>query len=194
MIIEYPDKRYTVEPANVHCISYIKSINIANVERTLADPPKDCTKEDIPDTYVTNTTPPSGDYFMYNGKKVYPYARGLTGNVILVPGFNCGITKIQNNNELQVSAMQGIGANLYEPQEEKPLYTGETRPSKSTLYSGGIPCYETVKSINGVELKTVNIEVGKGITLESVNDNTLKINIDDTRLKGECTKPCGNTN
>ena len=36
MIIEYPDKRYTVEPANVHCISYIKSINIANVERTLA--------------------------------------------------------------------------------------------------------------------------------------------------------------
>ena len=90
--------------------------------------------------------------------------------------------------------MQGIGANLYEPQEEKPIYIGETKPTDSTLYAGGIPCYKTVKSINGVELKTISIEVGKGITLESVDNNTIKINIDDTRLKGECVKPCGNTN
>ena len=41
----FPNNKYKVEPGNIHHIHYIASINIANVERTHAMPPTDCTIE-----------------------------------------------------------------------------------------------------------------------------------------------------
>lgn len=189
----FPNNKYRVEPGNVHHIHYISSINIANVERTHAIPPRDCIIDEMPDTYVTNKIPDNNDYFIYDSKYVYPYKRDIIGNVTIVPGFNCSVIKVTNNNELQIIASKGNGYSMIEQQRPYPIYDGEEIPSKSNMYSGGIKCTDTIKAINGINKKTVPIIAGPGIEYE-VEDNTIYLDVDMNAVKGSCEDECGNTN
>ena len=137
--------------------------------------------------------PDNHDYAKYKGKYVYPYKRDIIGNVVLVPGFNCGVTKIGTNNELNITAAKGIGYNLIEAQMPFPIYSGETIPVRSESYAGGIPCYDTVKAINGINEKVIPLTGGPGIIVEQVDENTISIEIDESQIKGKCADECGNT-
>lgn len=189
----FPDNKYKVEPGNIHHIHYIASLNIANIARTHAIPPCGCRKQDMPDIYVVDYIPENDDYFMHEGYYAYPYARNITGHVTLVPGFNCSISKSANNNSLQIVANKGDGYSVREPQKPYPIYEGETIPAKSNMYSGGIKCTDTIKSINGINHKTVSIVAGPGIEYEVEND-TIYIDVDTNVVKGACEDECGNTN
>lgn len=189
----FEDNKYKVEPSNIHHIHYIESINIANVERTHAIPPCGCTVEQMPGRYVTNKEPDNHDYFMFEDKYVYPYKRNIIGNVTMIPGFNCSIAKVSNNNELQIVANKNDGYSVREAQIPYPIYDGEEIPPRSNMYSGGIPCTETIKAINGINKKTVPIIIGPGIDYE-VEDNKIYLNINKNAVKGKCEDECGNTN
>ena len=189
----FPDNKYKVEPGNVHHIHYIASVNIANVERTLAEPPCGCTKEEMPGIYVTDKEPDDGKYFIYEEKYIYPYATDITGNITLVPGFNCSVSKIANNNELQIVANKDEGYSVIELQYPYPIYDGEEIPENSNLYNGGIRCTDTVKAINGINKKSVPLIIGPGILYE-VDGNTIYLDVDMNSVKGKCADECGNTN
>jgi len=183
--------KYKVEPGNVHHIQSIISFNIANVERTLADPPCNCTAEDIPDTYVTQK---GMALTTYKDKNVYEYARDITGNVTLAPGFNCGIIKISSNNELQLIASKGMGASISEPQVEYELYEGEleNKPENASSMTGGISCATTIKAINGTNNPHIVFNAGAGIDI-TVEDNIVYLDVNERMLNGECENGCENT-
>lgn len=189
--MEFPVNKYRVEPGNVHHIHYVASVSIGNVTRTKANPPKDCTAEDIPGTYVT--TDGIADCIQYGDKCVCPYATDLMGKVVLVPGFNCGIIKYANNNEFQFISRKGIGASVDEKQIEYPLCPDEEIPPNSYYYSGGIPCDSTIKAINGINEKLIPFIAGPGIKIDT-EDNIIRLSIDTSALKGKCEDECGNTN
>ena len=60
------------------------------------------------------------------------------------------------------------------------------------MYSGGIKCTDTIKSINGINKKTVPIVAGPGIEYE-VDGNTIYLDVDMNAVKGSCEDECGNT-
>jgi len=193
MKIIYTKNKYRVETGNIHHIHYIAKINIANVARTHAIPPCNCTKEDMPGIYVTEYIPESGDYFIHEDEYVYPYKRDITGHITIIPGFNCSIAKAENNNELQIVANKGDGYSVIEPQKPYPIYEGEEIPEKSNMYSGGIKCTDTIKAINGINRKTISIVAGAGIEYDIIG-NTIDIRVNKNAIQGKCEDECGNTN
>lgn len=189
MKLVFDKDKYKVEPGNIHHIASVINFNIGNVERTLADPPCGCTADDIPDTYVTKK---GKAIATYNGKNVYKYATDITGKVILMPGFNCGIIKSASGNSLQIISSRGIGASLNEKQEEFPIYEDEeaNKPANSFSMAGGIKCTDTIKTINGLHMPNIMFNANSGITA-TVNGNTIELDVDDSMLnncEGECGK------
>ena len=182
--------KYKVEPGNIHHIHTLVNFNVANVERTLDNPPCGCTVDDIPDTFVTKK---GKAIATYKGKNIYEYQKDITGHVVLAPGFNCGIIKVGSNKELQIIASEGIGASLNEPQEEFEIYNGEAANKPANAYSlaGGIPCSDTVKMVNGLHTPNIILAAGAGISA-TVEGNTLTIDVDESMLAGSCSDECGN--
>lgn len=188
MKLIFNKNKYKVEPGNVHHIHTLVNFNVANVERTLDNPPCGCTVEDIPDTFVTKK---GKAIAKYKGKNVYEYQKDITGHVTLAPGFNCGIIKVNSNRELQIISSLGSGASLNEPQEEFELYAGEAnnRPLRAYSMAGGIPCSDTVKMVNGLHTPNIILSAGAGISA-SVSGNTIILDVDGGSLKNSCKGEC----
>lgn len=138
-----------VEPALIENLakSYVRSLNLANADRTRAARPSGCTDYNWP--------------FETGG--IYVAARCLADDVILFPGYNCNIRKVENNGfviEAEVGAGQG------EPGVEVPLFPGETSPDGSNLLTGGLECSDLIRTINGINVRDFIIEAGLGAQIE----------------------------
>lgn len=170
MIVDFSSKDYVIEPANVHILKYVTSVNIANVPRLKVRSPKDCGNENS-DVIV-------GNYAVINN-------RGMKGDVELVEGWNCSIATSENT--LVVSAVNGGGKSLYEKQPSEVAVTPaeELELAQGKYLSGGPRCKDLVSSINGIKGPLVSLYGGPGVSVTS-NGNTLDIKIVSTSGDGDC--------
>jgi hypothetical protein len=153
-----------IEPALVQNLgrSYVRSINLANQDRTHATPPADC--------------PGGGD----SGAD-YPYviaATGMVGDIRFVEGYNISIRQNARNSSLTFMSVQGAGDGV--PCEEVPVYPGEKPPAGSELLSGGPACDEVINSINGLTASLIQLIPGLGVSIvvPPGQHNTLNVNLD----------------
>lgn len=163
-----------VEPSRVHSIYFIKSLNIANTGRTVANPPAGCAR----DSTIYRTDNKTGT--------VIPYATDITKKVVFKPGYNCQMYQ-RYGDTIIINGAKGQGANLEEAQEsEIPLYEGEEAPSNSPFLSGGIPCNRTIKAINGINNTNIPLIAGAGIDI-TANGNAITVSIIKEQLP-QCTE------
>ena len=168
-----------VEPALIQNLgrSYVRSINLANQDRTRATPPADC----------PGAGAPEGDL---------PYivsATGLTGDLRFVEGYNLALRQNALDNSLTFSSIQGAGAgepcNTPEtPHGEVPLYPGEQPPAGSILLSGGPTCDEAINSINGLTASVIRLIPGLGTQIAPAPNDQNTLIVD---LSGHNMTVCG---
>lgn len=134
--------RYRIEAGRVQNLakSFVRSINLVNMNRTHAEPSEEC-----------GGSPP--------GTQLFVNATCIAGHVKIREGFNCSIR--QEAAAIVISAGQGAGAGL--ACDEVPLYPGESPPSGSSLLTGGPSCHEIVLTINGVSGPNLQLQAGDGI-------------------------------
>jgi hypothetical protein len=153
-----------VEPALIQNLglSYLRTINLANQDRTHVSPPAGCPGSGVPD--------PAPDYIVN--------ATGLAGDLRFEEGYNISIRQSTQNNALTFLAMQAAGAGT--PCEEVPLYAGEASPDGGSLLSGGPACDEVVGSINGLTASVIRLvpDLGTKITPSLDDPNTLVVDFD----------------
>jgi hypothetical protein len=152
-----------VEPALIYNMdrSMVTSMNLANADRTRTTAPDDCPE-------------PTWDY---PTGVVFISEKCLQGNIYIKGGYNCEITQDDANNSITIGAMAGAGEG--QPCEEVQLFDGEAPPvgSNNSLYSGGLLCNETVRSINGIGGPLFTIYAGAGVSLIADPDNN-KLTVD----------------
>lgn len=152
----FPVGRYRIEPGRVQNLarSFVRSLNLVNMNRTHALPPDGC------DSFSTGST-------------LYVNATCITGHVRLREGYNCAIR--QEAAAIVINAARGGGAGL--ACDEVPLYSGESSPDGGTLLTGGPTCSEIVLTINGVSGPNLQLQAGDGIDVIPHPDlaNTLLI-------------------
>jgi hypothetical protein len=152
-----------VEPALVQNLGhgYVRTINLANQDRTHALAPSGCQGSDDPNdyAYVVNAT-------------------GLAGDIRIKEGYNVTIRQVARTNSLTFAAVQGGGAG--EPCTEVPLSATEVSPPDSTLLTGGPACDEVINSINGLSSSLIRLAPGLGVSIGPSPDdpNTLIVNLD----------------
>lgn len=134
-----------LEPALAQDLAgtYVRSVNLANVRRTVATPPPGC---------GTPAPDANADVLVVN-------ATCILGDVALREGYNAAIRQNARDNSLQISAVAGGGAG--QPCVEVHLSPSETPPAGSKLLSGGPTCGEVVSSVNGLAATAIAL-VGSG--------------------------------
>ncbi len=144
------DGDFPVEAALVQDLArtYVRAVNLANVNRTHATPPGGCDGGEpaSPDTAV-----------LVNHACI-------RGRVVLRQGFNCAMRQNDVANSLTIAAAVGAGAGV--PCEEVPLNGDDVPPEGSTLLSGGPSCDEVVSSLNGLSASVVRLVPGTGVDID----------------------------
>lgn len=137
------------EPVTVRSLAgaFVRSINLANVDRQRATPPAGC-------------RPFCWPFEVGQTRKVVSC---LDGHIRLIAGYNCEISQDRFNNVLEISAALGGGAG--EPCGETALFEGEEPYPQSSLLTGGPACNETVRSLNGRGGPVLSITGGTGVTV-----------------------------
>ena len=102
-------------------------------------------------------------------------AEKLVGNIKLEAGFNCAIS--ERNNTFTVESVEGGGACLSES-----YCTGNLLEVDNEC----VLCNETVKAINGVNGKSINIQGGPGVTVTCKDEHTLLITLNTQQFKNGC--------
>lgn len=145
-----------IEPALVISLvgSYVRSINLANQDRTRATRPAGCT----PYTWPFDT----GGIFVN--------ARCIDGDTLFMSGFNVNVRKAEGN---AIVLDAGVGDGLGEPGSEIPLSEEEVAPEGSSLLTGGPACGDLIRTINGVSAKDFTIDAGLGAKISLDPDNHL---------------------
>lgn len=112
-----------------------------------------------------------------NGKddSIVPNAVNLKGHIKLESGFNCAIS--ERKNTFTVESVEGGGACLSES-----YCTGNLLEVDNDC----VLCNETVKSINGVNGKSINIQGGPGVTVTCKDEHTLLITLNTQQFKNGC--------
>ncbi len=134
-----------IEPSTIisNVRTYVRSINLANQDRTRATRPTGCT----PYTWPFET----GGIFVN--------ARCINSDTLFMSGFNVNVRRAEGN-AIVIDA--GVGDGLGEPGDEIPLSDDDVAPDGSTLLTGGPTCGELVRTINGVSAKDFTIDAGLG--------------------------------
>lgn len=149
-----------VEPALIQNLagSYVERINLANKKRTMYTPPESCSfsSEYSYDNYYVNAT-------------------NIAGDVKVKEGYNCNIFVSKAENSITFAA--NVGSGMGEPCSEFVFYEGEESP-EGDLLTGGPTCGDTIKSINGITGRVVNIQGGLGVRVEAGLRNKLVITPD----------------
>jgi len=151
-----------IEPALIRdlAMGHVRSINLANDDRTRVDAPDGC--DEIVFPFPTGQT--------------YVRARCLTGALQLIAGHNTVLTQDQFDNSITVSAEVGAGEG--EPCEQVALFAGEAPPDGRTLLDGALGCNEVLRSINGIGGQFFDIIGGQGVAVTSDPEtNTVSIDI-----------------
>lgn len=127
--------------------SYIRTISLANMDRTRAETPEGCRP-------LCWEHPTGGIYIAKDC---------ITGKIFFREGFN--LTIQQNNTNRSLTFNASVGAGMGEVCEQPALFPAETPPGLGTLYDGSPACDEVIRSINGVGGRVVKLAAGKGVTL-----------------------------
>lgn len=133
--------------------TFMRSINLANADRTRAENPSGCIGKSWPFTI----------------QPIYINRECITGHIRFVEGYNTVIDQDALDGSLTLNAAVGGGAG--EPCEEVPLFGSEAAPEGDTLLTGGPTCSEVIRSINGVGGRVVDLLSGPGVTITSDPDN-----------------------
>lgn len=161
-----------VEPALLQDLSntYIRSINLANIDRTRYAAPDGCEGDDN-----------------LGGEEIFVNSTCIQGKVIFTPGTNASISQNTYTNSINFSAVVGSGSG--EPCTQIPLYDGEEPPDDSIYLEGGPTCNEVIRSISGASGPRADLsaEGGVDITYEPLENKV----VIDVNLKALST--CENT-
>jgi hypothetical protein len=153
---------WVIEPARIQNLnqSYVRSLNLANLDRTHATPPEECSSVSVDDNVV------------------YPNAICLQGDLQLKEGFNCHIRQENLTNTFVISGVVGGGVGL--PCDEIPLFDGEVPPDDSSFLSGGPGCGDVIRTINGKTGPVIRLLGGAGIQVfdSPVDSSTLFVDAD----------------
>jgi hypothetical protein len=155
-----------IEPALIQNLGrgYVRTINLANQDRTRAVPPPPCPGSDDPGTDYSN--------YIVN-------ARNLVGDLRFKEGYNISIRQTARNNSLTFSSIQGAGAGV--PCDEVKLTPGEVSPDGSGgLLTGGPACDEVIHSINGLTASVIRLvaDLGTTITIDPEDTSVLIVDFD----------------
>jgi hypothetical protein len=143
-----------IEPSLIQNLSgnYVRSINVANAERTRANTATECREYCWPF--------PLTDH--------YVACECLIGGVRFKEGYNACIVQDTLDNTITINACVGGGEG--EPCSDVLLTDEEGPPDGRTTLDGAIKCDEVVRSINGVGKRFFEILGGAGVTVTSVPD------------------------
>ncbi len=157
-----------VEPCLLRNIamSYLRTINLANNDRTRATAPAGC---------------PALAWGFPTGQ-IYPNAVGLTGRIRFEAGYNCKVVENTLANSITISAMDPSVevAAAGQPCDFVPLFVGEAPPAGRTRLDGALGCDEVICSINGADGPQLAIVNGGGLTIAYDTANhvvTVKVNM-----------------
>lgn len=129
--------------------SYVRSISIANADRTRATAPEGCFEYCLP----------------FERKSHYVACDCLSGHIEFAPGHNLEIFVDSTDNSLLVEARPGSG--LGPVCTDIPLFPGEQPPVGRTTLDGALSCSEVVKSINGISRRFFTLMAGSGVIITS---------------------------
>ena len=153
-----------VEPALTQNLAgtYVERINLANKKRTMYSPPEGCSlsSEVSYDLYYVNAT-------------------DIVGDVKVKEGYNSNI--FVSKAEYSITFAAGVGIGMGEPCSEFVFYENEQSPDGNML-TGGPNCGETIKSINGITGRVINIQGGLGVRVEAGLGNKLVVTPDHNGL------------
>lgn len=166
-----------IEPALIQDLSntYVRSVNLANVDRTKYTAPSGCEGDDV-----------SGE------RDVFVNATCIQGKIVFTPGTNASVT--QNNFTKAIGFSAVVGAGAGEPCVQVPLYEGETAPADSNYLEGGPSCNEVIRSISGASGPRADLSAEGGVDISyepSENKVIIDINLktlstcENTLLVGE---------
>jgi hypothetical protein len=126
------DDELISEPALIQDLgkSYLRSVNLANEERTTATP-------------CSVTAAPT-----LTDREIIVNELCITGPLEFKEGYNCAIAYSVFGNSLTFSA--GVAAGAGEPCEEVPLNTDDVILGDSKFLTNGPYCYELISTVNGV--------------------------------------------
>lgn len=161
-----------VEPALLQDLSntYVRSINLANIDRTRYVAPPGCEGDDA-----------QGD------RDIFVNTTCIQGKIVFTPGANANVSQNNFTNSVTFSAV--VGAGTGEPCEQMPLYAGETTPAGSIYLEGGPSCNEVIRSISGASGPRADLSAEGGVNI-SYEPSENKVII-DVNLKALST--CENT-
>lgn len=171
--LTFNKNEYRIEPGRIQNLakSYLRSITVGNYERT-----------NIP-TCGTSRNPT---------RPIILNAACIKGDVKLKEGYQCQITQNSRTNTIDISAAATAGtekdAAFCEYGSELPLYVGEELKEGFKFYSGSPACNELIFTLNGVGGKNISLLGGNGVTLTTIDENTLKLTI-DANSQNACPPP-----
>ena len=141
-----------VEPALIQNLrnSYVRSINVANADRTRYTSPDGCQEQ----SWAVEPQP------LYVGQTC------VQGRIAFQEGYNVSIRQSERNNTLRFDASVGGGDG--QPCAQVPVYDGEEAPAGSSFLEGGPGCGEVFHSINGAGGRHLNIIGGQGVSVSFV--------------------------
>ena len=145
-----------VEPALIRSLqgTFIRSISLANADRTRAENPSGCPELAWPFTI----------------QPVYIARECLTGPIRIVEGYNTEVDQSDVDNSLTINAALGGGAG--EPCVEVPVFPSEAPAIGDSVLTGGPKCNEVIRSINGVGGRVLDVLSGAGVSITSDPDNS----------------------
>lgn len=150
-----------VEPSLIKNLnnSFIRTINVANADRTRSTTPAECREHCWPFPLQTH----------------YVNCSCATGSIRFVEGYNCCIEQNSQENVITINGCVGGGAG--EPCDDALVTDNEAPPNDRTTLDGGLRCDEIVRTINGVGRRYFEILGGPGVEIIPVPDQN-KIIID----------------
>lgn len=143
---------FVVEPSQIRSADgcYARSINVANADRTRAEPTADCRSFCWPFTL--------SDF--------YTVGECLTGSVVFKEGYNARVGLDTGDNAITIDASVGAGAG--EPYELVKVTDDEGPPAGLSLLDGSLACCDVVRSINGVGSRYFRISGQGGVIVTPV--------------------------
>lgn len=155
-MVERDVSELIIEPALIQSIAgaFVKSINLANEDRTRVDAAQDCAVIVWP----------------FETGVIFQGPRCLTGTILLMPGFNASLRQDSFNQVITLTAAAGGGEG--QPCEEVEVTNDESLVDG--LLSGGPSCDEVLRSINGTGGRILRILAGTGVEMtQDPETNTL---------------------
>ena len=154
---------YPVEPATIQSMvgSYVRTVNIANAERTRSTSPDECRDH----------------CWSFPLKEHYVESACLEGVIRVKPGYNSNIYQEAHDNKLILGARPGAGEGI--SCGPVSLTSAEAPPDDRSTLDGGLTCDEVVRSINGVGKQFFTITGGSGVVVSTVpEEHKIVIDVD----------------